>query len=365
MENKPEISIIVPMFNSERHIEGCLDSIAAQTLKNYEVILVNDGSTDRTAEICREYQARDSRIKYIEKENGGAGSARNAGMDAACGKYLAFPDVDDSFEPEMYRELFDLAESGGYDVVFSGVNYYRQSDGGRVYSRTQNIKAAAFCTQRECRENIMTFFPTTTIFDVPWNKLYRRSVAVENNIRFPDLKRCQDAMFNLDFFNCVSSAASVDRAYYNYLENTEDDVHRKFPKNYIDVVISYYTHLIDRLEGWGVYSGKIRTHYDTTFVLAIYNAAKRFDNPLWKLSKAERGEYINDILNRTEIGDFILGAQVRQDAQEILDLLKNKDVKAIINNRRREAARERLRKNRVIMAAYRQLRVNARFGDLL
>lgn len=357
MENNPKISIIVPMYNSEKHIGKCIESITSQTLTDCEIILVNDGSTDRTAEICREYAKGDSRIKYIEKENGGAGSARNMGIEAASGEYLAFPDADDSFEPEMYRELYELAESGGYDMVFSGVNYYKQGENGEAqYSRTDNIKAVSFNTSRECRENIMIFFPTTTIFDVPWNKLYRRSVASENNVRFPDLRRCQDAMFNLDFFNSINSAASVDKAYYNYLENTAADVQRKFPKDYINVMVTYYPHLIDRLKEWGVYDGDIRVHYDTTFVLSIYSTATRYDNPLWNLSGAQRKEYVADILNRPEVVDFLPGARVRPDAEEILTLLKNKDVKAIMKNRRREAAKEKLRQNKLLTGVYKKLR---------
>ena len=325
MENKPKLSIIVPLYNAEKFIDRCMSSILAQTLTDCEVILVNDGSSDRSGELCRRYQAENNRIIYIEKENGGAGSARNLGIEAARGEYLAFPDVDDWFSPDMYRELYDLAKSGDYDVVFSGVNYYKQSESGApVYSRTDNIKAAALHTQRECRENIMTFFPTTTIFDVPWNKLYKRSLAIEHNIRFSDIRRCQDAMFNLDFYNCIQSAASTDKAYYNYLENTAQDVQRKFPKDYINIVIRYYTHLIKTLSGWGVYGGDVRVHYDTTFVLAIYSTASRFDNPLWGLSKKEREEYIEDILNRPQITAFLPAAQVRDDAKDKLEILKSK-----------------------------------------
>ena len=105
MENKPKISIIVPLYNAEKFIDRCMSSILAQTFTNYEVILVNDGSTDRSSELCRRYQSANDRVIYIEKENGGAGSARNLGIESARGEYLAFPDVDDWFSPDMYREI--------------------------------------------------------------------------------------------------------------------------------------------------------------------------------------------------------------------------------------------------------------------
>ncbi len=357
MENKPRLSIIVPIYNAEKYIDNCMRSIVAQTFTDYEIILVNDGSTDNSDAICRKYQAEDSRVTYIKKENGGAGSARNAGMDAARGKYLAFPDVDDLFDPEMYADLYALAESGDYDMVFSGVKYYQQQpDGSLSYSRMQNIKEMAFTDREQCRQNIMEFFPTTTIFDVPWNKLYKRSIVTENNIRFTDIRRCQDAVFNIDFYNCINSAASVDKAYYNYMENTVADVRRKFPKNYIDINIYYYTHLMEILRGWGIYEDNIRVHYDSSFVLSIYGCADRYDNPVWGLSREQQYEYIEDILNRKEIIDFLPTAIVRDDVKPTLGILQAKDIDKIMRLHKKERRKEAIRQNKLLIGIYRKLR---------
>ena len=357
MENNPKISIIIPLYNAEKYIDRCMESVNAQTMKDFEVVLVNDGSTDNSAAICRRYASQDPRVTYIEKENGGAGSARNAGIEAAKGTYLAFPDADDWFEPEMYAELYALAQSGGYDVVFSGVNYYSQTpDGGVEYSRTQNIEAVAFTDRATCRKNIMTFFPTTTIFDVPWNKLYKRSIVTQNNVRFTDIRRCQDAMFNLDFYNCINSAASIDKAFYNYMENTTADVQRKFPKDYINVNIAYYSHLIELMDQWGVYSGDIRRHYDSTYVLSIYSTADRYDNPRWNLSKAEQREYIADCLGRKEIVDYLPQALVREDVLPILEIVRNRDVDQLIRLHKKEKRKESIRSNKLLIGLYRKLK---------
>ena len=357
MDNNPKISIIVPIYNAEQYLDRCMRSVYAQTFTDYEIILVNDGSSDRSAELCCRYAAQDERIRYIEKENGGAGSARNAGMDAAQGEYLAFPDADDWFEPEMYGELYALAKSGGYDMVFSGVNYYKQTGRNSTeYSRTQNIPEVAYHDRETCRRNIMTFFPTTTIFDVPWNKLYKRSIVTENNIRFTDIRRCQDAMFNLEFFHHINSAASVAKAYYNYMENTGADVRRKFPKDYIDVVIFYYTRLMEIMTSWGVYHGDIRRHYDSTFVLSVYSTADRFDNPRWGLSKQEQREYIADCFGREEVTAFLPNAQVRGDVLPVLEIVKNRDVDRLIRLHNREKRREALRQNKLLIGIYRRLK---------
>ena len=105
MEQKPLISVIVPVYNVAAWLPRCVDSILAQTYENLEILLVDDGSTDGSGNICEEYAKKDTRIRVLHKENGGLSSARNAGLDAAAGAYIGFVDSDDWIAPEMYAEL--------------------------------------------------------------------------------------------------------------------------------------------------------------------------------------------------------------------------------------------------------------------
>ena len=358
MRKNPEISVIVPLYNAEKYIDRCIKSIYAQTFTDYEIILVNDGSKDKSAEICRKYAEEDKRITFIDKENEGAGSARNAGIEAAKGKYLAFPDVDDWFEPDMYESLYSVAAKDNYDIVFSGGNYYSQSNGSDpVYSRTSVPPDVCYTSQQECRRNVMDFFPTSTIFDVPWNKLYRRS-AIENNVRFSDTRRCQDAMFNIDFYNASTRVASVDRAFYNYIENTVSGVQRKFPKNYIDINVQYFRKLISILDSWGIYEKEIKTHYDTSFAVAVYETMCMFENPRWNMNKAEQKEYILNIMNREDIKSMLSAADIRDDAKEAYRILREGDYRAFIKNYKKEKLKNLIRQNRFIITVYRKLRGN-------
>lgn len=352
----PKLSIIVPVYNAERYIKRCMDSLYAQTLIDYEVILVDDGSTDSSLQICRNYARKDPRVKVIAKANGGAGSARNAGIEVANGEYIAFPDVDDWFEASMYEDLYRVASAGDYDVIFSGVNYYKQTKSGMEYFRTENINAYSYTTREDCRRHIMDFFPTTTIFDVPWNKLYRRRVIVDNDIRFADLRRCQDAMFNVDFFNSVDRVCSVEKAYYNYMLNTASDVQRKFPKSYIDICVAYYTHLIDVLKSWGVYSDKVRKHYDSSFVISIFATVCMYDNPRWQLNRNARKLYVTEILKRSEIRSFLQDADVRSDVTDKYEMLLKADHTAIMRYKVKEDLKDKLRSIKILTYPYRLLR---------
>ncbi|MBO4251197.1 MAG: glycosyltransferase [Clostridia bacterium] len=348
-----KLSIIVPVYNAEKYLDRCIKSIYDQTFTDYEIILVNDGSSDNSLALCRKYAENDNRITVIDKKNGGAGSARNAGLIVATGEYVTFPDVDDWFEPNMYEELYALAKSGDYDIVFSGFNNYSQN---LKHINTVNCSAVDFKTQKECRKNIMTLFPTTTIFDAPWNKLYKRQLIEENRVRFTDLRRCQDAVFNLDVYRCAKSVRSTEKAYYNYLNNDSDKVNKKFPKDYIDINIYYYYHIKEMFESWGMYKGDIKTHYDSSFLLGVYGSVNMFDNPLWKLTRKEQKEFVENILNKKEVTEFFAYADVRQDCMTEYNLIKNKDIKGIFKARRKEKFREKLRNNKFLITIYRCLR---------
>lgn len=351
-----KVSIIVPIYNAEKYLDRCMQSIYAQTLTEYEIILVNDGSKDNSLALCKEYAKKDSRVCVIDKENGGAGSARNAGIEIAKGEYIAFPDADDWFEKEMYQDLYDLAKSGNFDIVFSGVNYYQQGKTGEmVYSRSASCEAVEFNTQKECRQRVMELFPTTTIFDVPWNKLYKRDLIHKNNVRFRDLRRCQDATFNLDVYHYVEKIAVMDKAYYNYMENTQADVWRKFPKNYIDINIFYYTHLMELMRDWGVYEGKVKEHYDTSLLLSVYDTLGMYDNPKWEMNKQEQKEYVQEIMGRKSVQDFLHDAVIREDAREEFQIIFAQDVKRFLKRDKRRKRREKISKS-YLGKIYRKIR---------
>lgn len=350
---KTKISIIVPIYNAEKYIDRCMQSIYAQTLTDYEIILVNDGSKDNSLALCKEYEAKDSRIRVIDKENGGAGSARNAGIDAANGEYLAFPDVDDWFEKEMYEQLYTLAKEGDFDIVFSGANYYQQGENGEmIYSRSAYCKPMQFFLQDDCRKNVMEFFPTTTIFDVPWNKLYKREMVVKNGVRFCDWRRCQDATFNIDCYHYAKKVAANEKAYYNYMENTQADVWRKFPKNYIDINVYYYMHLKELLTDWGMYKEDVKLHYDSSFVLAVYETLGMFGNPNWKLDKKAKKEYVANIMGRADIQSFLSECAIREDVRLQYEIISTQDSKAFFKLHRRECWKEKLRKNKLVRKIY-------------
>ena len=191
---------------------------------------------------------------------------------------------------------------------------------------------------------------------IAWNKLYKRSIVTENRLTFPDIRRCQDATFNIDFFNCIGSAASIDRAYYHYMENTAGDEQRKFRKDYIEILLFYYQRLIGILSSWGMYTGEIKMHFDTTVAIVVFDAMRMFDNPLWSLSKEEQKQYVLDIMNRSEVHQLLDHADIRDDAVWKYRIIRDRDYPAFMRYCRKEKRKNSFRQNKLLRDLYQRIK---------
>ena len=205
----PKISIIIPVYNSEKCLKSCIDSVLSQTFTDFECILVDDGSVDQSPAICDEYVGRDKRIQVLHKKNEGVSAARNDGIQAASGEYIAFVDSDDRIMPEMYRLLLEKIENEKKDVVCCGYSHKNKD-----YLPQLNLYGVSIAQTVYHLENL-------ELFGLIWNKLYTAKIINENRIRFP--AGChfgEDMFFNLQYFCVINSVSVVDKALYVYCENS-------------------------------------------------------------------------------------------------------------------------------------------------
>ena len=214
---KPLVSIIVPIYNVEKYLRKCIDSILNQTLENIEVILVNDGSTDNSGKIIDEYKVRDSRVIAIHKENGGQSSARNIGLDIAKGKYIGFVDSDDWIDKDMYNQLVKKIEKSQSDICVCGRILYSENDTllNKIEVKNETID---FNKQSLGEYTVNKLFYNHTV--VVWNKIYKKDIIDTNKIRFKDVSYVgsEDALFNYSILCHVNKISSIDKVFYNQLE---------------------------------------------------------------------------------------------------------------------------------------------------
>ena len=172
------VSIIMPVYNSEKTLKKSIESILCQTYTNFELIIVNDGSTDTSAEICEEFSKRDSRIKVINKENEGAGPARNMGLDIAVGEYVMFPDSDDWMEDTMVEELVQCVEGNKVQFAICKCNDIITKKGNKITKLNSNLPEKILRTKREVREQYIEILDGG-IACGPSDKIYKLSLINE------------------------------------------------------------------------------------------------------------------------------------------------------------------------------------------
>ena len=224
--SQAKISVIVPVYNVDKFLDRCLISITRQTLKDLEIILVDDGSPDNSPQMCEEWAKKDNRIRVIHKENGGLGFARNSGMEIATGEFIAFVDSDDYIEFDMYEKLYQEAEESDSDIVYSGFNYIASNGQKTVF--TENEKTVYWEGPQQVRGfalDMMASGPyekATRKYEMSvWRAIYKRDILVRNNIIFHSERDVlsEDIVFDEELFHHVNKIAHIPFAFYNYCQN--------------------------------------------------------------------------------------------------------------------------------------------------
>ena len=280
--DKALVSVIIPVYNVEDYVEKAVKSILDQTLTDWEMFLVDDGSSDSSGKICDRLSENEPRIKVIHQDNAGAAAARNAAIEKSCGKYLYFMDADDWAAKDMLWDMVELAENYRMDswagrpvekkrnriikasdliadksllpadgeeaaaddikivqelrcdtpdehcaqLVIAGFyieTYYSEYD---YYLQLQNVKARTMASKYEFRNEAHLLFDKNLLY-TPWNKLYLASFIKDNDIRFPDM-HWDDFTFNLQVIKNVSRVTVTDKAYYHFLRKRSDSESEKY-----------------------------------------------------------------------------------------------------------------------------------------
>ena len=203
--NNPKVSVIVPVYNVEKLLQRCIDSILVQTFTDFELLLIDDGSKDKSGEICDEYAAKDARIRVFHKQNGGVSSTRNLGIDEAKGKYIAFVDSDDFLDNDYFEQL--VRQDG--DLIFCGF----KSAGGKPHQFVYPNRVVVDDEIGSC----MAEYLADTPVGVPWSKLFKSELLKQSGLRFEEsLFWGEDHVFVMNFLMFCKTLVFINYAGYNY-----------------------------------------------------------------------------------------------------------------------------------------------------
>lgn len=247
----PKVSIIVPVYNVEKYLDRCINSLVNQTLKEIEIILVDDESPDNCPEMCDNYAKKDSRIKVVHKKNGGLGFARNSGLDLATGEYFAFVDSDDYVDLDFYEKLYKAAKNGCYDLAQGGIS---KKHGDRIEHNYHPYAGQTF-DEKGVKSILLPSVLGPDTYDKNSGDMstcigiYKLSLVKNNNIRFVSEREyiSEDAIFDIEIFKHIKSAVILDTAGYYYCYNEASLTHKYIPNRFAQIkkLCDYELSLVD------------------------------------------------------------------------------------------------------------------------
>lgn len=301
MEN-PVVSVIVPVYNVEQYLPQCLDSIVNQTLKNIEIICVNDSSTDNSLNILNHYAEKDPRIKVVTQPNGGAGAARNRGLSLAAGKYLSFLDSDDFFEPDMLELAYNKAVCDKADfVVFQSDQYY--TDRKEFVSvpwtlREKEIPPYTPFNHRQMTDNIFKVFVGWA-----WDKLYDREFVEKNHLRFQEQRTSNDMLFVFSGV-AVAKRISVVKKVLTHQRRDAKDSLSKTRENSWHCFYDALSALRDRLKSEGLYDELEKDYINYALHFSLWNIRTLAEPTRSRLIEKMKAQWFSDLGIAGKPGDY-------------------------------------------------------------
>lgn len=307
MKERKAVSIIIPVYNVEQYLEQCLDSVVKQTFRDYEVILVNDGSMDSSQKICERYTVMDSRFRLINQANAGLAAARQTGLDVAEGRYVGFIDSDDWLEPDMYEKMLGAANASGADIVFC--NVYRNED-----KKEKPYFPSGFYSRQDMEKVVFPrllagFDPDggeNTIRWCNWLRIYKKSLIDENRIRFDErFRRSQDLPFT---FECTIHANSYyylgdDYLYHNRMNY--ESLSKGYTKNMWGLIKPLILYLQNVVNSYPEYD--FQEQMDRRAALFVFECCENENKPNNTRSIAQRLATMRDIMSDPDARRWVAG----------------------------------------------------------
>lgn len=298
-----KLSIIIPVYNVEKYIKNTIESITKQKYDDYELILVNDGSTDKSKDICEELANGNNKIKLINIANSGSGIARNIGIDHARGEYCYFPDADDVMTENSLQCIINAINEVKADLYVFG--YFVVKRDGNVEIRKNRVND--YRDGKDVKKHYEDYMQegNTYIQGAPWNKVFKTEIIKKYNIQYPNLRRNQDEVFILRYMDKANCVKFSDDGIYKYYMNSLQDEWNKFPKNYFDIRTKVYEEFKDTIGRWDKNNLNTKSIINYSYISSVLRCMEFSFNPTWSLDKKSRKEYIQSIVQDKNVKEAI------------------------------------------------------------
>lgn len=311
-----KVSILVPIYNVEKYLRECLDSLVTQTLQDIEIICINDGSTDNSLNIISEYAQKDNRIKVIDKPNSGYGASMNRGLEVATGDYIGILEPDDYTVQNMYEDLYELAIKNDADLV--------KSDWFEFYTEPKLIRKAGRFALLESNKilNVKTTPELLKIQPAIWSGIYKRSLIYDNNVRFLETPGAsfQDTSFAFKTMCLAKNVVLTNQAYIHYRQDNNASSVKSSAKVY--AICTEYEEINKFMD----------LHKDLKPYINAQKMGKEYDNYVWNLKRIDESFRLEFIEKMSEI--FNSYNNNNEIGQDFFEKVNKKDFNLLLNNQK-------------------------------
>ena len=314
--NEPLVSVIMPVYGVEKYVGRAIESVLNQTYSNFEFFCVDDGTPDKSGEICDEYAKKDSRIIVIHKENGGAPSARNVAIDKAEGKYFYFMDSDDWTEPDMLLDMVALAEKNNLQYVVSGYyidTFYSDTE---KFTQEQKWVDRIFESQDEFRKNAHKLFDLNLLY-TPWNKLYSGEYIKSKGLYFPNTF-WDDFPFNLSVIRDVERVGVTSKKYYHFIRQRSESETAKYRSDMYEKREEENVWMKDLYSYWGIDNDEVREFLARRYVERLIGCVENVTNKNCTLTKKEKKSEIKKMISTSTAREYLKLAKPKSSYMKLM-----------------------------------------------
>lgn len=320
---KPTVSVIVPVYNCEKYIDKCINSILNQTFKDFELILINDGSLDKSPEICNFYKQKDKRVRVIHKKNEGVSSARNIGIDIANGEYITFVDSDDYLNDTFLETSISIMKNHKVDLYMSGL-VMESYNNGKISRVDKYAGKSNIYNVRSLLENLHIDYPLICICG-PWCKLFKKEILEKYNIKFnTNMSLGEDTDFNLNYLEHCKKIYFCENSDYHYVRNNEESLFTRYNEDSYDIHVLVYDKMRTLYYEYKCSKDsceRFEDMYVDLLIGCIHNEFRNSD----KNTPKKRKDLINRVANNKFIKEYKCNKIKNNLKKHILvSLLKNK-----------------------------------------
>lgn len=313
-----KISIVIPIYNAEDHLQRCVDSVLNQTEKNIEIILVDDGSKDNSIEICKNYLNQDKRVQLIHQENSGVSAARNRGIEQACGEYIGFVDSDDWIEPNMYECLLREANQASADIVICDARTVYED--GKIQADTiTQLSGNQILQKSEFTPSLLLEMAGSAWRCIYKNHRYNDKLQKQKTILFPlGVKFSEDRIFNLYAFGQANKICYIKKAFYNRYMNEKSTVHR-FHQDYFEACKKSMDGIEQAIRYAWEDNNELQKVYLSQFITGAIGAICNYYYKTSTLRAAERKKMVKGLCEDSQLRNAIETYGANRKSQWILD----------------------------------------------